>query len=178
VRKSEKQEVIANLQNALESAAGLILSGYRGLTVKDMMELRRAVTAAGGEMRVVKKTLFFRAVEGRNEAAVKEYMDGPVAVTFVSGDTVAVMKAMDAFAGTHDELEFKGGWIEGDAFDANQMMVIAKLPPREELLARFMASLQSPLVKLIGVLQAVPRDLVLTLQAVAEKQSGEAPAGA
>lgn len=178
MRKSEKQEVVANFQNALESASGLILSGYRGLTVKDMMELRRAITAAGGEMRVVKKTLFFRAVEGRSEAAVQEYMDGPVAVTFVSGDTVAVMKVMDTFAKAHDELEFKGGWIEGDAFDAKQMTAIAKLPPREELLAIFMASLQSPLVKLVGVLQAVPRDLVLTLQALAEKQSGEVPVGA
>jgi large subunit ribosomal protein L10 len=94
-----------------------------------------------------------------------------VAVTFVSGDPMPVIKAMTAFARTHEELDLKGGWLERGAVNGTQLLEIATLPPREELLGRLLAALQAPLVSLVMTLQAIPRDLVLTLQALAAARS-------
>ena len=178
MRKDEKGHVVVELQQELESASSFIISGYRGLTVKELTELRRNIGNLGAHVRVVKKTLLLRALAGRDEEAVGEHMDGPVAVTFVKGDPMPVLKNMSAFARTHDELDFKGGWIERRAVNGTQLVEIAALPPRDEILARLLGALQGPLVFLIGTLQAVPRDLVLTLQALVEKRTGEAGASA
>lgn len=178
MRKSQKEQIVTELQQELSSADSLIISGYRGLTVKELTELRRAISGFGGRLRVVKKTLLLRALAGRDEEQIGPHLDGPVAITFVSGDPMPVIKAMSAFARTHEELDFKGGWIERSAVSGPQMLEIAALPPREELLARLLGALQSPLAALVMTLQAVPRDLVLTLRAVAEQKAGEAGASA
>ena len=178
MRKDEKGQVIAELEQELSAADSLIISGYRGLSVKAITELRRGLGALGAHMRVVKKTLLLRALSGREEAGVGEHMDGPIAVTFVSGDPMPVLKSMSAFARTHEELDFKGGWIERRAVNATQLVAIAALPPKEEILARLLATLQAPLASLVATLQAVPRDLILTLQALADKRAGEVTANA
>ncbi len=176
MRKDEKAQVIAELQQALDGANNLIISGYRGLTVKDLKELRRSIAGSGARMQVVKKTLLLRALAGREQVALKDHMEGPVAITFISGDPLPVLKNMSAFAKTHQALAFTGGWIDGRTFNGSQLVEISALPPREELLSKLLASLQAPLAQLVGVLQAVPRDLVLTLQALADKRAGEAGA--
>lgn len=178
MRKAEKETIVSALQEALDETAHLVLSGYRGLAVRDMTELRRQITDAGGRMRVVKKTLFSRALEGRPEAEIARFMEGPVAVTFIHGDSVETLKAMSAFARRHEELEFMGGWVDGQVVDGSQLAEIASLPPREELLARLLASVNAPLAQLASVLQAVPRDLVLTLEALSRKRGGDAAAAA
>ena len=178
MRRDQKEQIVGDLQQSLQAADNLIISGYRGLTVKDMTELRRTVTEAGGRMRVVKKTLLLRALEGREQAVLAGFMEGPIAVTFVSGDPTPVLKSMSAFARGHEHLQFKGGWIESQGVDGSQLVEIASLPPREELLAILLASIQGPLAQFAATLQAVPRDLVLTLQALADKQGGAAAAQA
>ncbi|MFB3883415.1 MAG: 50S ribosomal protein L10 [Armatimonadota bacterium] len=177
MRKDEKEQVVAELVEELAGAGSLIISGYRGLTVKELTELRRGIAGFGAHTRVVKKTLLLRALSGRDEERVGEHMDGPVAVTFVSGDPMPVLKSMSAFAKTHAALEFKGGWIERRAVNGKQVLEMSALPAREELLARLLASMQGPLVNLVMTLQAVPRDLVLTLQALVEKRGGVAATG-
>jgi len=174
VRKSDKEQIIAELQQELGAAGSLIVSGYRGLTVKELTELRRSIGGLGAHLRVVKKTLLLRALSGREEEQIGAHLEGPVAVTFVSGDPMPVIKAMSAFARTHEELDFKGGWIERGAVSGAQLLDIATLPPREELLGRLLGALQAPLASLVMTLQAIPRDLMLTLQAVAEKRGSEA----
>jgi large subunit ribosomal protein L10 len=178
VRKDEKQEIVVELQQALDAADNLIISGYRGLAVKEMTALRRAITDAGGRMRVVRKTLLRRALAGRDEEKLAEYMEGPIALTFVPGDAVPVLKSMSEFARAHEQLEFRGGWIDGTPLDGGLLVELASLPPREELLARLLAAMQGPLAELVATLQAIPRDLVLTLQAASAKRAGEAEAGA
>jgi large subunit ribosomal protein L10 len=178
LRKAEKEQLVAEMQTALDEARHLVISTYRGLTVKDITELRRAIRSAGGRMRVVKKTLFRRALEGREEAGLGEHMEGPVAVTFVSGDLEVLLKEMESFAGRHEELEFRAGWIDSQLFDGGQVAQLASLPSREVLLAQLLSALSGPLTQLVTVLEAVPRDLVLTLQALADQHASHAPATA
>jgi len=176
VRKAEKEQVVAESARGVDEAVHLIVSGYRGLTVKDITELRRRIREAGGQMRVVKKTLFRRALEGRDQALLGEYMEGPIAVTFVSGDAIAVLKAMHEFARDHEQLDFKAGWVDSQLLQGAQLEELATLPPREELLGRLLAAMSWPVAQLVTMLQAVPRDLVATLHAVAAQREGEAAA--
>ena len=176
MRKAEKAQMIAELQQALEESEHLLVCSYRGLNVKAMTQLRRLIRQAGGRLRVVKKTLFQRALGEGERAGVSEYLEGPVAVAFVSGDPLKMVKEITAFTRTHEQVEFKGGWVEARLLNAGQLGELATLPPRTELLSKLLGCLSAPLANLAGVLQAVPRDLVLTLQAVAKKREGEVEA--
>ena len=178
MRKAEKGQVIAELESVLAKQPHIIITGYRGLTVKDMTQLRRSLAKLGANVRVVKKTLFRRALGDDDRAGLTAHMEGPVAVTFVTGDAVGVLKEMSAFAKTHSPLELRGGWVESQLFDAAQVVELSTLPPRDELLGRLVGVLSAPLSQLVGTLQAVPRDLVLTLQAVAKQREEAAVAAA
>lgn len=116
-----------------------------------------------------------------SQSDLKPYLKGPMAATFVDGDYTVVLKEMSAFAKTHDELKFKGGWVEARAFNGAQMAELATIPPREVLLSMLVSVMNGPLSQLVGTLQAVPRDLVLTLMSLAEQRGGgeaaEAAAG-
>jgi len=178
VRKAKKEQVVATLEEALQEPGDIILADYRGLTVKEMTELRRTVTKAGGRLSVIKNSLFSRALVGKDQVGLTEFLQGPVAVTFVPADALPVLKEMSTFARTHGELQFKGGWVEDQLLTGEGLAKLALLPPREELLGRLLAVLSAPMSQLAAVLQAVPRDLVLTLDALAKKRGGEAAASA
>ena len=177
MRKAQKGQVIAELEEVLAAQPHIIVTGYRGLTVKDMTQLRRALGKLGAETKVVKKTLFKRALGDDARAGLADHMEGPVAVTFVPNDAVSVLKEMSAFAKTHNQLEFRGGWVESQLFNATQMVELAALPSRIELIGPLAGGLSAPLSQLVGTLQAVPRDLMLTLRAIV-KQLEEAAAPA
>lgn len=182
MRKSEKAEVVEELRAALEANSAVILADYRGLTVKEISELRTRLAPMGASVKVIKNTLMERALSEAQEP-LKQYLKGPVAATFVTGDFTVVLKEMSAFAKTHAELAYKGGWVEARAFDGTQMAALATIPPREQLLGMLVSVMSAPLSQLVGTLQAVPRDLVLTLMSVAEQRGGggeaaEAAAGA
>lgn len=177
MRKSEKEQVVAELREALAAQSEVIVTGYRGLTVKDLTELRRSLRKLGGQLRVVKKTLFHRALAEDERAGLTQHLEGPIAVTLVSGDALQVLKEMSAFARRHDQLDFKAGWVQSHLFDGGQLAELAAIPPREELLGRLVGVLSAPLSQLVGTLQAVPRDLVLTLKAIAAQRE-EASAAA
>ncbi len=176
MRKAEKIQMVAELQEALAEPGAFILTGYRGLTVKEMNAVRRAISQAGGRMRVVKNSLLRRALADGEKAELAQFLEGPVAVTFAPEDAVPVLKAIADFAKGHEALAFKGGWMDNQVLDGSVLAKIATLPPKEELLARLAGVLYAPLSRLVGVLQAGPRDLVLTLRAVAEQKQGQAAA--
>jgi len=175
VRKQEKAGVVEELRAAMQEHGSVILTDYRGLTVKEITELRVKLAAMGVSVRVVKNTLLSRALTEEQQGLV-EFLKGPVAATFVSGDPTAVLKEMSAFAKTHDELKYKGGWVEARAYSGPDIAALATLPPREQLLGMLVSVLNAPLSQLVGTLQAVPRDLVMTLLALAEQRAGAAAA--
>lgn len=178
MRKSRKEEVVAEFTAALQEAEHVVLTDYRGLSVKEMTELRRAVREAGGRLRVMRNSLFLRALAGSEQTGLAEFLIGPVAATFVSGDPAPLLRAMTVFARRHEQLAFKGGWVDSRVYGAADMETLANLPPREQLLAILLASLSAPISQLAAILQAIPRDLVLTLQALAAQKEEQAGAAA
>ena len=171
MRKSEKAGVVEELRAAMQEHDVVILTDYRGLTVKEISELRRKLAPIGASVKVIKNTLMERALE-ESQAALKPYLTGPVAATFISGDFTVVLKEMSAFARTHDELKFKGGWVEAHVYNGEQVAALATIPPREQLLGMLVSAMNAPLSQLVGTLQAGPRDLMLTLMSLVEQRGG------
>jgi large subunit ribosomal protein L10 len=169
VRKSEKADVIAALTETVQRHGSVVLTDYRGLTVKDITDLRIALAKLGATVRVVKNTLFQRSL-AKDQEGLAPYLKGPVAATFISADYGPVLKEIARFARTHPQLAFKGSWIDSRAFGPEDTAALATLPPREHLLGMLVSVLSSPLSGLVGTLQAVPRDLMLTLMSLAEQR--------
>jgi large subunit ribosomal protein L10 len=169
--KPEKQAKVEQLAEQLSASAGYILCDYRGLNVKGITELRRALGRVEAGFHVIKNTLFRRAIKesGAGEQAVG-LLRGPIAVTFLSEDPIGPAKELVGFLRTHDRPVVLGGLLRGRFLDPAMVRALATIPPREQLLAQLVGSLQAPLAGLVGSLQGIPLRLVLTLRAVAEQK--------
>jgi large subunit ribosomal protein L10 len=169
--RPEKVAVVTEVREKLSSADAAIISEYRGMSVKSLSELRRKLTAAGGEHKVYKNTLARRAAQEVGIDGLDELLVGPTAITFVRGDAAAVAKALRDHAKANPLLVLKGGVVGGRAVTAADVEALADLPSREVLLAQIAGALQAPLVKTAGLLQALPRNLAYGLKALIDQQA-------
>jgi len=170
VRKQEKSAVVEQLQAQAAEADGIILVDYRGLTVAEMTELRKLIGPLGGKLQVIKNRLLARAVADSNLAPLGENLEGPTAAVWVTGEVPAVARALSDFAKEHPALEFKRGFFDGEYFDESQVKVLATLPTRDELLAKAVGAIGSPLFNLVYSLNYPLTSLAGTLQQIKTKQ--------
>ena len=170
--RPEKVAVVDEVRTRLDEAHAAVVTEYRGLTVGDLAELRKSLTAAGGEYKVFKNTLVRRAVDGGPHALLGELLVGPTAIAFVQGDVGAVAKALRDFSRTNSHLVVKGGVFDGALLSPAQLGALADLPPREVLLARVAGALQAPLAQFASLLQALPRNLAYGLKALVDERGG------
>jgi large subunit ribosomal protein L10 len=164
--KAAKVEAVAALRAKFEVTKGVILSDYRGLNVQQMAELRGRLREAAVDLHVVKNTLARRATEETAFAPLMGYFVGPTSIAFTDHDVVAMAKALTGYAKDQPKLEVRVGLVQGQVLSPTQITALAELPPREVLLARLLASMQSPLVGLVGVLRGVQRHLLYALLAI------------
>jgi large subunit ribosomal protein L10 len=177
--RPEKVAVVDEVRSKFEAADAVIISEYRGLTVRDLQELRASLRAAGGEYRVYKNTLVRRATTSL-DLDLDEQLLGPTALTFVGaspdgtpGDVVTVAKALKSFARSNPLLVLKGGVLGGSPLDESALSRLAEVAPREELLARLAGGMAAPMQTFAGLLKAVPQKMAYALQALIEQ--GGAP---
>ena len=133
-------------------------------------ELRAKIREQGAKYEVVKNTLALRAIEGKGLDHFKDQFTGPTAVAYTDDDVVGLAKALNDFRKESPVLEFKGGLVDGQPVDPNELENIANLPSREELLAKLLFLLQSPITRLARTLAAIPRDFVVVLDQIAQKK--------
>lgn len=169
--KEEKVQAVSKLEEDIRNSSALLLTDYRGLNVSEITDLRRKLREAGAEYKVVKNTLFKRAIDETLGISFDNLLEGPTAVAFVHNDAVAVAKVITDFMKEHKTLAIKAGYIEGQVFGSAQVEQLSKIPPRPVLYAQLLGSMQSPIVNLVGTLQGVVSNLVYTLQAVADKKA-------
>ena len=155
----EKQQVVEVVTEKLKTSASTIVADYRGLNVAEITELRKQLREAGIEYSVIKNTLLRRASEGAELAGLEEYLTGPTAVAFSKEDPVAAAKILVDFAKKNENLEVKGGVVDGQVFNQAQIKELASLPSKDGMLSM-----------LLSVLQAPVRNFALAVKAVAEKQ--------
>jgi large subunit ribosomal protein L10 len=175
--RPEKVAVVTEVRDALDRASAAILTEYRGLKVKDLGVLRRALREAGGEYKVYKNTLVRFAVRDLGLTELESLLTGPTAVTFVDGDAVTVAKALRDYARTNPNLVVKGGILGKTVLSAGDTTALADLPPREVLLARLAGALAAPVQQFAGLLQALPRSFAYGLKALAEQRQAGGETG-
>jgi large subunit ribosomal protein L10 len=171
--RAEKVAVVDEVREHLRGADAVILTEYRGLTVKDLAELRRGLRVNGGEYRVYKNTLVRFATRSLGLEDLDPMLEGPTAIAFVSGDAAAVAKTLRDFGRTNQNLVIKGAVLGNKVLDAAGTASLADLPPRDVLLARLAGGLAAPLQQMAGLLQALTRNFAYGLAALRDKRAAE-----
>ena len=160
--KAAKQVVIDEIKERFEGAASVVAVDYLGLTVEEADKLRSDLRNEGVQFTVYKNTLIKRAIAGTDFEALGEgeTLKGSTALAFCTEDATASARILSKAMKEFEKMAFKGGVVEGKVYDKSEIEEFATIPSREELIARFMGSIQSPMTK-----------LALTLKAIAEKEA-------
>jgi large subunit ribosomal protein L10 len=174
VQKDEKQRVVAELTDRLQSTPTLIVADYRGLTMPQIDDLRTELLKHGARFTVVKNTLTRRAAEAAGSEALLALLEGPTAIAFLEadGDPVAVAKAIGAAARETRVLEVRGGVLEGRPITAADIENLAKLPPLDQLRGQVLGGITAPLYAVVGLFAAPLQNLVGLIDARIEQIGG------
>ena len=170
-----KQPVVEEISKSIANAQGVVLVDYRGLTVAQDTELRKALRAEGVTYKIYKNTMMKRAFEGTDFAQMDDMLNGPSALAVSETDPAAPARILVEFAKKADKLQVKGGVCEGRLFDENTIKEIAAIPSRDQLLSRLLGSMQSPMANFARVIKQVAEKKAEGGEAVA---AVEAPAEA
>ncbi len=171
--RADKVAVVTEVRERFADSAAVLLTEYRGIDVSAMATLRRSLREAGGEYKVYKNTLVRRAVSDLGIDGLEELLVGPTALAFVSGDAAAVAKALKTFRKDNDNLVIKGGILGDSLMDESQVLALADLPSRDELLARLAGGFAAPMQQMAALMNAVIAKFGYGLQALIE--AGGAP---
>lgn len=150
-----KKPVVEEISASIKDAQSVVIVDYRGITVEQDTALRKALREEGITYKVYKNTMMSRAFKGTDFEALDPYLEGPNAVAISTTDATAPARVLAKFAKTCPALEIKGGVVEGIAYDAKGMESIASIPSREELLSKFLGSIQSPITNFARVLNQI-----------------------
>ena len=152
---AKKQEKVNELAQEIKEAKVVLLTDYRGITVTDVTKLRKDLREADAEYKVIKNNIIKRALDANGESALDEALEGPVALVMSTEDYLEPSKVIYNFTKDHDFYKIKGGIVEGKVMTAEEIITLAKLPSRQELLAKLAGALLGNITKLAVALDQV-----------------------
>jgi len=172
--RAEKVALVEQLTEKLQRAQAVVLTDFRGLDVAATNELRARLRKEGVEYRVVKNTLIRRAAAQAGIEGLDSLLEGPTALAFGYDDPVVPARELARFAKDFNQLQIKGGILQGRVIDTKEIQRLAELPSRDELLAKVVGGVQAPLYGLVGVLTATLRSFVYAVDALRRQREAEA----
>lgn len=175
-----KQPIIAEIASNIKDAASVVVVDYRGITVAQDTVLRKQLREAGVTYKVYKNTMMTRAFKGTEFEGLAESFEGTNAIAISKEDATAPARILNNFAKECPALEMKAGVVDGVLYDAKGMKEIAGIPSREELLSKFLGSIQSPITNIARVLNQIAEkggaDGCESAPAAEDASAAEAPA--
>jgi large subunit ribosomal protein L10 len=171
LNREQKAQVIQDVAGALRESSAVFAVDYRGISVAQAAALRTTLRGNDATFTVVKNTLAELAAGEVGADGLKPLLKGPTAMTFVRGDAAAAAKALRDFRRSTQNtlLEFKGGWMDGQALSPEDVDAIAQLPSKEVLVGRLVGMIASPLSGLVTALNNLPAGLARQLQQIADQ---------
>jgi large subunit ribosomal protein L10 len=169
MNREQKSAAIAEIAEQIEQAEAVFAVDFRGISVPQAADVRTRLRDADASFRVVKNTLTERAADQVGADALKPLLEGPTALTFVRGDAALAAKAIATFNRETQLLSFKGGLLDGDALDAEQIIAISRLPTRDVLYGQLVGVVASPITGLARGLNALLSGVAIALGAVRDK---------
>ena len=163
-----KQPIVNEIKAQIEGAKSLIVVDYRGISVADVTELRKQCREANVVYKVYKNTMVKRAVEGTEFEEITKDLEGTNAFVFSKEDATAPARIVANFIKKAKVCTIKSGVVEGTYYDEAGMQTISTIPSREELIAKFMGSIQSPITNFARVLKQIAEKDGETAEAPAE----------
>jgi large subunit ribosomal protein L10 len=151
----EKQAVVNEIKDKLDRAQSAVVIDYLGITVAEADAMRRKLREAEVDYTVYKNKLAKRAIDGTPYAKLADVLSGPSAFAISYSDAIAPAKVLSGVFKEYKKMEFKAGMIEGAFYGADELKQIAALPTKDELIARFLGSIQSPIGKLVRTFKAI-----------------------
>ncbi len=178
MNREEKAAAVATIAEQIKESDAVLAVDYRGISVTQIAELRAKLRESDSTFRVVKNSLTERAADDAGVASLKELLNGPTALTFVRGDAAGAAKVISTFNRETQLLEFKGGVMNGEALEVEEIKAIAKLPARDVLYGQLVGLIASPITGLARSLGGLIGGLAIALGDLqGKKESGEVPAG-
>ena len=150
-----KQAVIDEIKDKFERAKSAVVIDYMGITVEEADAMRKQFREAGVDYTVYKNTLVARAIQGTENEPIAQVLSGPSAFAFHYEDATAPAREINNVIKKINKMSFKAGMVEGEFYDQEGITAIAKLPSRDELIAKFMGSIKSPISNFAYLLQAI-----------------------
>src|SRR5437867_7403729 len=158
VTRADKEAELQQLERAFKGSESAILVDYKGLTVPQATDLRRQIRGTKASYKVVKNTLAKRAIKGTRFEVLEKFFEGTTGVAYTKTDPVALAKTLTTFVKTAPTLTIKAAVVQGRAIKPAEVTDLAALPGKPELYAKLLGTMQAPMVDLVRVLKAVPRD--------------------
>jgi len=169
--KEARVELSKVIKEKIQDAKSVVFVKFNGLTVAEDTELRREFRKNNVEYKVYKNTLIRYAFHEMGITDFDDDLNGPTSVAFGADETGAAKVIVEAAKKYQDKITVKSAFVEGGKVDAKGVQALAAMPSKEQLVAKMLGSLQAPIANFVGVLSAMPRSLVIALNAVAEKKA-------
>jgi large subunit ribosomal protein L10 len=170
--RERKTQTVNKIKQTFDESSGVIFIDYRGLNVSEITDLRKRLRDHQGLMKIYRNTLTRLALNASQPAYDPELLIGPTAVVSTQADFVAMAKTLTKFSKEYNQLKIKGGIIEKNIVAEQEIKAIAVLPPREELIAKIVALIKSPITNFVQQVGSPLRGLVYALNAIKENTKG------